>query len=87
MCDGLFGRDINVTRSKLGKLERAIFSTRTNTENAITLKTCTEVYFLRELLSGLLVQNIGRVVTDVTKVSHLAQSFFSTCHLILEGCP
>ena len=124
MCDGLFGRHINVTRSKLGKLEgaihstkisgnfgpklngsvrsnrksfgktgppfevvlfsrsdrsefwlngsrpeRAIFSTR---KNAITLKTCSEVYFLRELLSGLLVQNIGRVVTDVTKVSHLA---------------
>ena len=25
-CDGLLGRHINVTRSKLGKLERAIFS-------------------------------------------------------------
>ena len=27
-CDGLLGRHINVTRSKLGKLERAIFSKR-----------------------------------------------------------
>ena len=28
ICDGLFGRRINVTRSKLWKLERAIFSKR-----------------------------------------------------------
>ena len=39
------------------------------------------------LQSGLLVQNIGRIVTDVTKVSNLAQSFLSTCRLILEGVP
>ena len=32
-------------------------------------------------------QNIGQVVTDVTKVSNLAQSFLSTCRLILEGVP
>ena len=28
ICDGLFGRHINVARSKLGKLERTIFSKR-----------------------------------------------------------
>ena len=39
MCDGLLGRHINVTRSKLGK--SYIFKT----ENAITLKPCTDVYF------------------------------------------
>ena len=32
-------------------------------------------------------QNIGRIVTDVTKVSNLAQSFLSTCRLMLEGVP
>ena len=32
-------------------------------------------------------QNIGRIVTDVTKVSNLAQSFLSTYRLILEGVP
>ena len=32
-------------------------------------------------------QNIGQIVTDVTKVSNLAQSFLSTCRLILEGVP
>ena len=37
--------------------------------------------------SGLLVQNIGRIVTDVIKVSNLAQSFLSTYRLILEGVP
>ena len=37
--------------------------------------------------SGLLVQNIGRIVTDVTKVSNLAHSFLSTYRLILEGVP
>ena len=42
---------------------------------------------LRRLQSGLLVQNIGRIVTDVTKVSNLAQSFLSTYRLILEGVP
>ena len=37
--------------------------------------------------SGLLVQNIGRIVTEVTKVSNFAESFLSTCPLILEGVP
>ena len=32
-------------------------------------------------------ENIGRIVTDVTKVSNLAQSFLSTHRLILEGVP
>ena len=32
-------------------------------------------------------QNIGRIVTEVTKVSNLAQSFLSTCRIILEGVP
>ena len=41
----------------------------------------------KPLWSGLLVQNIGRIVTDVTKVSNLAQSFLSTYWLILEGVP
>ena len=31
--------------------------------------------------------NIGRIVTDVTTVSNLAQSFLSTYRLILEGVP
>ena len=32
-------------------------------------------------------QNIARIVTDVTKVSNLAENFLSTCQLILEGVP
>ena len=31
--------------------------------------------------------NIGRIVTDVKKVSNLAQSFLSSYRLILEGVP
>ena len=47
ICDGLLRRHINVTRSKLGKLERAIFSKRIT---AVKLKTCTEVYFQEIIL-------------------------------------
>ena len=32
-----------------------------------------------ELSSGLLVQNMGRIVTDVTKESNFAQSLLVTC--------
>ena len=32
-------------------------------------------------------QNIGQIVTEVTKVSNLAESFLSTCRFILEGVP
>ena len=32
-----------------------------------------------ELSSGLLVQNMGRIVTDVTKESNFAQSLLGTC--------
>ena len=42
---------------------------------------------LLNLQSGLLVQNVGWIVTDVTKVSNLAQSFLCTCRLILKGVP
>ena len=49
---------------------------------------CGKIYFQNQLRADkLLVQNIGRIVTDVTKVSNLAQSFLSTYRLILEGVP
>ena len=38
-----------------------------------------------ELSSGLLVQNMGRIVTDVTKESNFAQSLLGTCWLIMQG--